>query len=230
MSEIRLHLGDCMTAMAKMPDQAYSLAIVDPPYFSGPEKRKYYGQANSSIGVKRINYPVTCSWAVPDAEYFEELTRVSEHQIIWGWNYYHQILPSTGRIIWDKVNSDSSFSDCEIAYCSLHGSVRQFRYMWNGMLQGKSIGEGHIMNGNKSTNEKRIHTTQKPVALYKWLLSKYPQPGDKILDTHGGSRSLAIACHDMGFEHDSWEIDPIYHAASVRRLEQHQKQLQLFQP
>lgn len=212
---------DCMELMRRYPDNFFSLAIVDPPYFSGPERRRYYGSSVSTTKVKRRSYPVSEHWCVPTAEYFSELFRVSKNQIIWGCNYYNFIFPGSGRIIWDKCNGKSSFSDCEIAYCSLHGSVRMFRFMWNGMMQGKSIEEGHIAQGNKKLNEKRIHTTQKPVALYEWLLRKYAKPGDLILDTHVGSASSLIACEKLGFDYVACEIDPEYYKLSSERLEEY---------
>jgi site-specific DNA-methyltransferase (adenine-specific) len=210
---------NCMDLMKRYPDKLFALAIVDPPYFSGPERRKYYGSSISTTKVKRRCYPVSEYWNVPTAEYFNELFRVSKNQIIWGCNYYNFIFPGSGRIIWDKCNGKSSFSDCEIAYCSLHKSVRMFRFMWNGMMQGKSIEEGHIAQGNKKLNEKRIHTTQKPVALYEWLLRKYAQSGDVILDTHVGSASSLIACEKLGFDYVACEIDPEYYKLSSERLE-----------
>lgn len=118
---------DCMEGMKHIPDKYFELAIVDPPYFSGPEKRGYYGRRISPIGVKR-HYKISESWSIPDKEYFKELARVSKNQIIWGCNYFDYRF-SPGRIIWDKVNGNSSFSDAEIAYCSLHDSVRIFRFM-----------------------------------------------------------------------------------------------------
>ncbi len=154
----------------------------------------------------------------PTKEYFDELFRVSKNQIIWGCNYFDYIFPSTGRIVWDKCNGKSTFSDCEIAYCSSHDSVRMFRFMWNGMMQGKSIEEGHIMQGNKKLNEKRIHPTQKPVTLYEWLLTKYAREGDIILDTHVGSGSSLIACERLGFEYIACDIDPFYFAAANERI------------
>ena len=162
---------DCMDVMKRYPDNYFDLAIVDPPYFSGPEKRKFYGRKVSPIGVSRL-YGETSEWQIPNRDYFDELFRVSKNQIIWGVNYFNYSFGS-GRIVWDKVNGHSSFSDCEIAYCSLHDSTRLFRYMWNGMMQGKSISEGHIQQGNKALNEARIHPTQKPVNLYIWLLHTY---------------------------------------------------------
>lgn len=215
----KLYHMDCMDLMKIIPDKFFDLAIVDPPYFSGPEKRGYYGRKTSPIGVKR-SYHVSENWKVPEKEYFKELFRVSKNQIIWGCNYYDYIFPTSGRIIWDKCNGKSSFSNCEIAYCSLHKSVKLFRYMWNGMMQGKSMNEGHIMQGNKKLNEKRIHPTQKPVILYEWLLSRYAKSGDIILDTHVGSASSLIACHKLGFDFVGTEIDEYYYKAACKRMEE----------
>ncbi|HFI0216727.1 TPA: site-specific DNA-methyltransferase, partial [Streptococcus suis] len=131
--------ADCLEIMREYPDNYFDIAIVDPPYFTGPEKRKYYGRRVSPIGVQRL-YLETTEWSVPNREYFDELFRVSKDQIIWGVNYFQYDF-GPGRIVWDKVNGESSFSDCEIAFCSVHDSVRLFRYMWNGMMQGKSISE-----------------------------------------------------------------------------------------
>lgn len=212
--------------MRKYPDNYFDLAIVDPPYFSGPDKRKYYGRKVRSIGVKRL-YGETSEWEVPDKEYFDELFRTSKHQIIWGVNYFDYSF-GPGRIVWDKVNDQSSFSDCEIAYCSLHDSVRLFRYMWNGMLQGKSISEGHIQQGNKKLNEKRIHPTQKPVNLYRWLIQKYAKEGYKILDTHVGSASSLIAFEEAGLEYIGFEKDEQIFKSALARLEDYKSQLKLF--
>lgn len=216
---------DCMEGMKQFPDKYFDLAIVDPPYFSGPERRGYYGKKISPIGVHRIYQP-NATWEVPGKEYFEELKRVSKNQIIWGCNYFDFHFPP-GRIVWDKCNKSSSFSDCEIASCSLHDSVRLFRYMWNGMLQGKSIEEGHIMQGNKQLNEKRIHQTQKPVQLYDWLLMKYAKPGDIILDTHVGSASSLIACKKAGLKYVGFEIDADQYRRASERLEEFDRQLSL---
>lgn len=217
-NKIRLFNEDNMVGMKRTPDKHYDLAIVDPPYFNGPEKLGYYGEHVSSVGIKR-SYEKIGTWNVPDELWLNELKRVSKHQIIWGINYF-DFFHTSGRIIWDKCNYSSSFSDCEIASCSLHDSVRMFRFMWNGMLQGKSATEGHIMQGNKKLNEKRIHATQKPVILYKWLLSRYAKPGFKILDTHGGSLSIAIACHEMNMNLNVWEIDPDICSKSINRFRQ----------
>lgn len=174
--ERRFIYGNCMSYLPDFPDNYFDVAVVDPPYFSGPEKRKFYGNETSPIGVKRVEYEKMDTWKPPSKEYFNQLFRISKNQIIWGCNYFDYNFPP-GRIIWDKCNGNSSFSDCEIAACSFHDSVRLFRYMWNGMQQGKSINEGWIQQGNKSMNEKRIHQTQKPVNLYRWICQRYIKEG-----------------------------------------------------
>jgi len=218
---------DNMLLMSRYPDNYFDLSIVDPPYFSGPEKRKYYGNEVNKLNIKRINYkPLTESWSIPDINYFNELFRVSKNQIIWGCNYYANHIPSVGRIVWDKVNGPSTFSDAEIASCNLHDSVRIFKFMWNGMLQGSGF-DGK-MNGDKKNNQKKIHPTQKPIELYKWCLDKYAKQGDKILDTHLGSGSIAIACHDYGFELTACELDTDYYNKAIERIKNHTSQQNLF--
>lgn len=218
---------DCMEGMKEIPDKYFDLAIVDPPYFKGPNKRQYYGRRINKLNIKRTDYSEIRGWEVPNEQYFKELLRVSKNQIIWGINYYDVYL-GPGRIIWDKVNGASSYSDCEIAYCSTHDSTRLFRYMWNGMNQGKSISEGHIMQGDKSKNEKRIHQTQKPVNLYKWTLMNYAKPEDKILDTHVGSASSLVACYEMGFDFLGFELDKNMYELASNRLEETMNQINMF--
>ncbi len=210
--------ADCMDCLPEFPDNYFDIAVCDPPYFSGPEKRKYYGRKISPIGVQRYYRP-SKEWKIPDRAYFDEVFRVSRHQIIWGCNYFDYHF-GPGRIVWDKCNGASSFSDCEIAYCSLHDSVRLFRYMWNGMMQGKSIEEGYIQQGNKKLNEKRIHPTQKPVNLYRWIAQKYIQPGWKVLDTHVGSASSLIAYDEYGIAYTGYEIEPSYYKSSKERMKE----------
>ena len=147
-----------------------------------------------------------------------QLERISKHYIVLGCNYYNWIPSGHGRIVWDKCNGKSSYSDCEIAATNLFDSVRLFRFMWNGMMQGKSIEEGHIMQGNKKKNEKRIHPTQKPVALYDWILQKYAKPGMSIFDSHVGSGSSRIAAWNYGCDFTGCEIDPFYHLAQEKRF------------
>ena len=208
---------DCLEYMRGLPDKSFDLAIVDPPYFSGPERRMFYGPKVSNIGAVRVYAKSEC-WKVPGPEYFQELKRVARHYIIWGCNYYTEIF-APGRIVWDKCNGASSFSDCELAATNLIGSVRLFRYMWNGMLQGKSSMEGWIMQGDKRKNENRIHPTQKPVALYVWLLENFAQKGWRILDTHLGSGSSRIAAYGLGFDFVGCELDANYYKAAQERFE-----------
>jgi len=162
-------------------------------------------------------------WDVkPSQKYFDELHRVSKNQIIWGGNYFTDMLPpSKSFICWDKRCSDAmrnDFADCEYAWCS-YGVARMFRFVWNGMLQG-----------NMRNKEDRFHPTQKPIALYKWLLQNYAKRGDKILDTHVGSASSLIACEEMGFQYVGFEIDPDYFTAAKKRLEDFKAQAPLFSP
>jgi site-specific DNA-methyltransferase (adenine-specific) len=188
------------TEVAKLyPPNYFDIAIDDPPYFSGPEKKKYYGNPVSSQGVNRAKYKQLDikNWQVPPDKYFDKIIEISKQQIIWGVNYFDYSF-GPGRIVWDKVNGATSFSDAEIAYCSFHDSVRIFAFMWNGMCQGVSYKNGRTMQGNKKLNEKRIHQCQKPIALYQWTYEKYAAPGQRIFDGHLGSASNAIAAYYAG--------------------------------
>jgi site-specific DNA-methyltransferase (adenine-specific) len=215
---------DCMQGMAQFPDKYFDLAIVDPPYgrkeHGGKKRSRYVKQKNGTrIFVKDGEYK-NKGWdnKPTDKAYFEELMRVSKNQIIFGCNYFDYPLTG-GRIVWDKCNDGSCQSDCEIAYCSLNNRVDIFRFMWRGMFQGKSISEGTIQQGNKALNEKRIHPTQKPIAIYKWILLRYAKAGDKILDTHVGSASSLIACHRLGFNYVGFELDTEYYNRAKERLD-----------
>jgi len=216
--------------MAEFPDKFFDLAIVDPPYFSGPERRSFYGQNISSIGVKRV-YKPSETWTVPGPEYFEELNRVAKNYIVWGCNYYEYQF-HTGRIVWDKVNDSSDYSDCELAATNLFDHVRIFRYMWNGMMQG-SMSDGRIMEGNKKKNQKRIHPTEKPIQLYRWQLIRFAKPGWKILDTHLGSGSSRLAAEELGFNFWGYELDKDHFEAQEKRFaaySAHSAQTKLFVP
>lgn len=157
--------------------------------------------------------------SAPSAEYFSELRRVSRNQIVWGANHFIDRLPhpSPCWIVWDKLNGDNDFADCELAWTSFKSSVRKFEYRWAGMLQG-----------NMAEKEIRIHATQKPVALYKWLLANYANAGDKILDTHLGSGSIAIACHYAGHHLTACELDADYYKAACERIDRETRQQTLF--
>lgn len=218
--------GDCMDYLPDFPDNYFDISVVDPPYFSGPELREYYGRKISPIGVQRV-YQKSEEWEIPGKAYFDELFRVSRHQIIFGEQYFNYQFPP-GRIVWDKCNGSSSFSDCEIAACSMHDSTRLFRYMWNGMCQGKDIENGHIQQGNKALNEKRIHPTQKPVNLYRWIVRRYIESGWKVLDTHTGSANSLIAYTEAGLDYIGFEKDPYYYELASKRLDEYRSQITLF--
>jgi site-specific DNA-methyltransferase (adenine-specific) len=191
--------GDCMEYMKTMPDKYVDLCICDPPY----------GIGISSNPVRQAHAKKDWDKSIPNAEYFSELMRVSKNQIIWGGNYF-DLPPTQNYIVWDKVQpEDFSLAMCEFAWCSIQRPAKIFK---------RSV----LAERNK------IHPTQKPVALYKWLLTNYAKPGDKILDTHVGSASSLIACHDLGFEYLGFEIDPDYYAKAKERLEAHKAQLNLF--
>lgn len=226
---IELFNIDCMKYMPTLPDKAFDLAIVDPPYYDGPpNKRGYYGPKVSSSGVLRKEYKVIERWEVPEKAYFTELLRISKNQIIWGINYYNIENLGPGRIIWDKCNGSTSYSDCEIAYNSSHKAVRMIRYMWNGFMQGKNLQEGHILQGNHKLKETRIHPTQKPIALYRWLLQKYAKKGQRVIDTHLGSGSSAVAAHYFGCDFVGCEMDLFYFQAATERIKLNTRQTTLF--
>jgi site-specific DNA-methyltransferase (adenine-specific) len=147
----------------------------------------------------------------PGPEYFAELFRVSKNQIVWGANHYISMMPIDAScwIVWDKDNFTSHFADCELAWTSFPTAVRKFKFRWSGFFQG-----------NMKTKEIRIHPTQKPVQLYKWLLMNYAKPGDKILDTHLGSGSSRIACHQLGYDFTGFELDKGYFDDQEKRFKQ----------
>lgn len=200
---------DCMIGMKDFPDKFFDLAIVDPPFFSGPNKENYYRGGNQK---HYNNYKEIGTWEAPQQPFFDELLRVSKNQIVWGINYYNVQYLGSGRIVWDKRNDNegNDFSDCEIAFCSMIRHVRIFRYLWCGFLQEKQKGGREI----------KIHPTQKPVDLYKWCLIKYAKEGDKILDTHMGSQSSRIAAYNMGFDYWGFEIDKDYFEAGNKRFKE----------
>ena len=209
--KINLHHIDCMEFMRDIPDNYYELAIVDPPYGNIDAIGLTDNKKQNKQATKRKGYHLFENIA-PDNEYYLELERISKNQIIWGGNFLGLC---GGVIVWDK--NGPAFGEGEIAICSTHKSVQIFEYTWNGMLQG-----------DMKNKETRIHPTQKPVALYSWILNKYAKPNDKILDTHGGSMSIAIACHDYGFDLDLCELDQEYFDKGVQRVKNHVAQQKLF--
>jgi len=203
---------DCMDLMKEYPDNHFELAIVDPPYGIGMDSRGMNGrQSHGRHKVTQSQY-LEKQWdsESPKEEYFSELRRVSKNQIIWGANHFISKIPfdSSCWLVWFKNGQSMApgNADCELAWTSFKKAVRIFNYAWSGF--------GHINAG-----EKRIHPTQKPVALYRWLLQNYAKEGDKILDTHLGSGSIAIACYYMGFDLTGSELDADYYKAMMNRIE-----------
>ena len=227
MSVSEVHNCDCMVAMKEFPDKFFDLAAVDPPYGIGVQSMNFTKSGARIEGrkfkAKRRDYRRTDEWDVkPTKEYFDELFRVCKKCIIWGGNYFTDILPpSKGYIIWDKrCNNDSRnyFADCEMAWISPGlGVARVFRFLWNGMLQG-----------DMANKEDRFHPCQKPVALYKWIFQTYAKSGAKILDTHLGSGSSRIAAYDMNIDFYGYEIDKTYFDLQEQRFAKHIAQTNLF--
>lgn len=203
---------DNMALMARYPDKYFDLAIVDPPYGIGAENHA----GNKENGWKQWDKKQWDS-GIPKKEYFNELFRVSKTQIVWGGNYMTEHLPpKSGWIFWDKGQRDFSLADGELAWTSLDKALRVFE-----------MPRASAMQQNNNTGGK-IHPTQKPVKLYEWILINYAKKGYKILDTHLGSGSHAIACHNLGFELTACELDTEYYDAALKRLKQHQQQLTMF--
>jgi len=214
---IQITNEDNMQLMARYPDKYFDLAIVDPPYGIGESLKNRKASANQKWKKPKTREHKTRDWdeSIPPKEYFDELFRVSKNQIVWGGNYMTYFLPpSMGWIFWDKKNGDSDFSDGELAYTSFNKGLRKFDWLWNGF--------------QKQRPEERIHPTQKPIALYKWILEKYAKEGDKILDTHLGSGSIAIACHDYKFNLTACELDKEYYDKAMQRINNHMAQQKLF--
>jgi site-specific DNA-methyltransferase (adenine-specific) len=208
-----------MQLMARYPDKYFDLAIVDPPYGIDVDNREDHGKKRSKKSASKSKDYAKKGWdsKVPNEEYLKELFRISKNQIIWGVNYYPYNFLNGGRIFWDKGTAQGfTTGDGELAYCSKTNTIRKVSIVWNGMIQ-------HDMK-NKET---RIHPTQKPVALYKWILDKYAKQGDKILDTHLGSGSIAIACHDYGFDLTACELDKEYFDKAMERINNHKLQQRL---
>ena len=200
LGNIKLYNADCMEVMKTFKDKQFDLAIVDPPYGIGISSNPFRQKHKK------------CNWdnAIPNKQYFDELMRVSKNQIIWGGNYF-DLPPSQGFIIWDKKQpQDFSSAMCEMAWMSFQKPAKIFR---------KNV---------VTAEPNKIHPTQKPVQLYKWLLQNYAKEGDTILDTHFGSLSIGIACHDLKFDLTAIELDADYFEQARKRLEFHQRQLTLF--
>ena len=200
-----------MELMSRYEDNHFDLAIVDPPYGIDITKMDLGNGKNKKYkkGKKWDN-------ETPNLEYFKELQRVSKNQIIWGGNYFaDKLSPSRCYIFWDKgINGDCDFADGELAWCSFDKVLRIAPIRYKGFLGADKV---------------RIHPTQKPVKLYEWILMNYAKEGDKILDTHLGSGSIALACHNLGYDLTACELDKEYYEAALKRIKRHQQQIQMFQ-
>ena len=202
----RLYNMDCMEGMRQFPDKYFELAIVDPPYGLGDRLSDGGGKLKNT--PMAVLYRNSTKWdTAPDESYFNELFRVSQNQIIWGGNYFW-LPPSRCMICWDKKQYMPTLSAWELAWTSFDKPSKIFRHV--------------------STDKNRFHPTQKPVALYSWLLNQFAKPGDKILDTHVGSASSLIACYEYGFDFIGFEIDKDYYEAAQKRLQAVMSQVSMF--
>ena len=236
---------DNMIGMKEFPDNYFDLAVPDPEYGLGEDGRKTRGRSlrrdnspitsidhrnGAIIKVKPKDYKIN-SWdeKPPNQTYFTEVIRVSKTCIIWGSNnfYFKEKLSSSGRVIWDKVNGDNDFSDCEIAWTNCHNKTRFVVFKWAGFMQGVGFGR-NSQHGDHAKKEFRIHPTQKPIALYEWIFKNYAEEGQKILDTHLGSGSSRIAAYNYKMDFTGYEIDKDYFEASEKRFQNHVAQLKMF--
>jgi site-specific DNA-methyltransferase (adenine-specific) len=214
-----LHNVDCMEYMKSLPDNAFDLAIVDPPYGINFGEFNRTNRTTTGKTIKADKYKNN-NWddSIPNDNYFEELFRISKNQIVWGGNYFPYLWKNgcKGFIYWHKGNPVPNFSDGELAWSSFNKVAKQFNYQYYGNIEGNT------------SASKKVHPTQKPIKLYEWLLTNYAQQGDKILDTHLGSGSHAIACNNLGFELTACELDKDYYEASIKRIKQATAQERLF--
>jgi site-specific DNA-methyltransferase (adenine-specific) len=206
---------DNMELMSRYKDNYFDLAIVDPPYGIDLKMQKFTKPSRPNSYINKPKHKGFNDNKRPSKKYFKELKRVSKNQIIWGGQYFCDLLAISGSwIFWNKMNGEGShFADGELAYTTFTKSLKMF-----------SVSSFHNTRGGKD----RIHPTQKPVKLYEWLLINYAKEGDKILDTHLGSGSIAIACHNLGYDLTACELDKEYFDAAIERIEQHTQQVRMF--
>ena len=214
-----LHNIDCMEYMKSLPDNAFELAIVDPPYGINFGEFNRTNRTSTGKTIKADKYKNN-NWddSIPNDDYFEELFRISKNQIVWGGNYFPYLWKNgcKGFIYWHKGNPVPNFSDGELAWSSFNKVAKQFNYQYYGNIEGNT------------SASKKVHPTQKPIKLYEWLLTNYAEKGDKILDTHLGSGSHAIACNNLGFEMVGCELDTDYFEAACKRIKSEAAQERLF--
>lgn len=218
-ANINLIHGDCLQAMKAMQDKQFDLAIVDPPYGIGFGEFNRTNKASKGERYKADKYK-NSNWDddIPSDEYFSELMRISKNQIVWGGNYFPYLWKNGCKafVYWHKGNPVPNFADGELAWTSFNKVAKQLDYRYYGNLEG-----------NSSASDK-IHPTQKPIFLYKWLLENYAEKGDKIIDTHLGSGSIAIACWDLGYDLTAYEIDADYYEKTCKRFKNHSSQMALW--
>lgn len=216
LGNIKLYNGDCMEVMKTFKDKQFDLAIVDPPYGIGADLKNSKRELKSKKSAALSSDFGNQVWdnAIPKEDYFDELKRISKKQIIWGANYFGLV---GGMLYWHKDVTMPTYSSGELAWLSWLNKIDFVNITWHGMLQQ-----------NMKNKQQRIHPTEKPIQLYKWLLQNYAKEGDTILDTHFGSLSIGIACHDMKFDLTAIELDKDYYEQAKQRLINHQKQLTLF--
>ena len=231
-SESAFVCADCMDVMRRFPDGYFDIAITDPPYginmghtcgVGGGGYNRYFGgykgvrRSGQQPSKAKFYHPFDDS-AAPDGEYFAELMRVSKAQIIWGGNFFLDYLGKAScMIVWDKGRRGMDQADCEIAWTSLPSQSRIYEFKWNGMLQG-----------DMKNKEHRIHPTQKPVALYRWLIDRFTKPTDIILDTHVGSASSLIAAQALNRRFVGCELDSYYYQEALKRFQTESAQLTMF--
>ena len=215
MSIINFHNVDCIEFMKSKPDKFYDLAIVDPPYGIGAGNKKFINRNTANKQAEKFYRDNDWDKCRPTQEYFNELKRVSKNYIIWGGNYFVDLLePARCYIVWDKKTGDNSYADCELALTNIDSNAKIYTKFWLGAHATNKI--------------ERIHPTEKPIDLYRWILKNYATPNDKILDTHGGSMSSAIACDMEGFQLDICELDSEYFKTAVERYNIYKRQQVLF--
>ncbi len=212
-----VYLMDCIEGMRKFPDKIFDLAVVDPPYGIGEDGKSNHSR--SKCAKAKLYTPKNWDKEPPSIEYFTELFRVSKNQIVWGANHFISRMPydSSCWLVWDKENGENDFADCELAWTSFDKAVRRYKFRWAGMLQG-----------NMKDKEIRIHPTQKPVALYDWIFTRFAEKGYKVLDTHLGSGSSRIAANKAGLDFVGFEIDREYYDNGNKRFKNFVSQTVLF--
>lgn len=223
LGNITLYNCDCLNLMKLTPDDYYDLSIVDPPYGIGLGKKKTIGKKGNMNYIATTYKQSNWDSNIPDKKYFQEIFRISKNQIIFGGNYFIEYLNNTRCVLfWSKQYIPAGFSmaDCEMAWTSFDASAKMIRV---------PIEHNNISNNKEKAKLKaKIHQAQKPVKLYEWILDNYAKPGQKIFDSHFGSLSIGIACHNLGFELTACELDKDYYEAAKKRLQTHQMQKTIF--